>query len=66
MLKLRRCFASHQAREQPYFHLKAFLAADADESIGMLTVMAAMAREYAKLGRLRTIDEFGPYLDVGR
>lgn len=42
----------------------AFLAADRNVPISMDTVMAAMGREYAKMGRLRTVEEFGPYLDI--
>ncbi|MCC6438169.1 MAG: ATP-binding protein [Acidimicrobiales bacterium] len=41
----------------------AFLAADAQTPITMELVMAAMGREYAKMGRLRTAEEFGPYVD---
>ncbi|MGE0726905.1 MAG: ATP-binding protein [Acidimicrobiia bacterium] len=42
----------------------AFLAADSGQPITMDTVMAAMSREYAKMGRLRTVEEFGTYLEV--
>ena len=39
----------------------AFLAADAGEAIGMLHVVHALEREFEKMGRLRTADDFGPY-----
>ncbi|HSL57155.1 MAG TPA: ATP-binding protein [Acidimicrobiales bacterium] len=39
----------------------AFLAAEAGTPITMETVMFGMKREYQKLGRLRTADDFGPY-----
>lgn len=38
----------------------AFLAAEAGSEITMGLVVAALDREYAKLGRLRTPEEFGP------
>jgi AAA+ superfamily predicted ATPase len=39
----------------------AFLAADAGEAIGMTHVVHALEREFEKMGRLRTVDDFGPY-----
>lgn len=39
----------------------AFIAAEADASITMECVVLALAREYQKLGRLRTEAEFGRY-----
>jgi len=44
----------------------AFLAADRGEPISMSLVMEAMGREYAKLGRLRTAEEFGDFLHLVR
>lgn len=39
----------------------AFLAADAGEAITMGHVVHALEREFEKMGRLRTADDFGPY-----
>jgi len=40
----------------------AFLAAEAGGAITMAEVVEGLKREYAKLGRLRTAEEFGPWL----
>ncbi|MEZ5411519.1 MAG: ATP-binding protein [Acidimicrobiales bacterium] len=40
----------------------AFLAAEAGGVITMTEVVEGLKREYAKLGRLRTTEEFGPWL----
>lgn len=40
----------------------AFLAAEAGGAITMAEVVDGLKREYAKLGRLRTAEEFGPWL----
>ena len=42
----------------------AFEAASRDESVGMAHLVRATAREYRKLGRLCTEEDFGPYMDV--
>ncbi len=44
----------------------AFLAAEAGAPITMERVMAALGREYAKMGRLRTAEEFGDYVELAR
>lgn len=40
----------------------AYDAASADEAVGMTHLVRATAREYRKLGRLCTEEDFGPYL----
>jgi hypothetical protein len=42
----------------------AYLAAEEGGVITMERVMLAMAREYQKLGKLRTEADFGPYLPL--
>ena len=42
----------------------AFLAADAGTEIDMRAVAVGLAREYQKLGRLRTPEDFGPYYEL--
>ncbi|WP_030197609.1 ATP-binding protein [Streptomyces sp. NRRL S-87] len=44
----------------------AYLAADAGRPVGMADLVAAVAREYRKLGRLCLASEFGPYLHLAR
>ncbi|MEM7092088.1 MAG: ATP-binding protein [Actinomycetota bacterium] len=44
----------------------AFLAAEADTDITMETVMLGLKREFQKIGRLRTAEEFGDYHDFVR
>jgi hypothetical protein len=44
----------------------AYLAADAGRPVAMGDVVAAVAREYRKLGRLCLAREFGPYLSHAR
>ena len=39
----------------------AFLAADEDHAISMEYVIRSLEREFEKMGRLRTADDFGPY-----
>jgi hypothetical protein len=41
----------------------AYAAADKDEPVGMIGLVAAVAREYRKLGRLVVAGEFGPYFE---
>ena len=42
----------------------AYAAADRGEPVGMAHLIRATAREYRKLGRLCTEEEFGPYLEL--
>ncbi|MEV6955723.1 ATP-binding protein [Streptomyces sp. NPDC051183] len=44
----------------------AYLAAEADRPVTMADLVAAVAREYRKLGRLCLESEFGPYLRLAR
>lgn len=44
----------------------AYLAADAGRAVGMTDLVAAVVREYRKLGRLTLESEFGPYLALAR
>ncbi|MGW2395771.1 ATP-binding protein [Kitasatospora sp. NPDC001664] len=44
----------------------AYLAAEADRPVGMSEVVAAVAREYRKLGRLCLPNEFGSYHHLAR
>ncbi len=44
----------------------AYDAASSDEPVGMAHLVRATAREYRKLGRLCTEEDFGPYLRLAR
>ncbi|MBW5484166.1 ATP-binding protein, partial [Streptomyces bambusae] len=44
----------------------AYLAAEAGRAVTMADLVAAVAREYRKLGRLCLASEFGPYLPLAR
>ncbi|MEU8525934.1 ATP-binding protein [Streptomyces sp. NPDC048629] len=44
----------------------AYLAAEADRPVSMADLVAAVAREYRKLGRLCLESEFGPYVGLVR
>ncbi|MEU6347245.1 ATP-binding protein [Streptomyces sp. NPDC046977] len=44
----------------------AYLAVEAGRPVGMAELVAAVAREYRKLGRLCLPSEFGPYLELTR